>query len=69
MECSKDVIPFLGILIKRNNDKIWMDIYYKSTDTHICLLFSSNHPKHCQKNIPFTLTRRINAILENTEAK
>ena len=27
MECSKDAIPFLDILIKRNNDKFWMDIY------------------------------------------
>ena len=69
MEYCKDVIPFLDILIKRNNDKIWMDIYYKSTDTHRDLPFSSNHPKHCKKNIPFTLARRICTIVENTEAK
>ena len=29
MEYSKDAIPFLDILIKRNNNKIWMDIYYQ----------------------------------------
>ena len=29
MEYSKDAIPFLDILIKCNNYKIWMDIYYK----------------------------------------
>ena len=69
MEYSKDAIPFLDILIKRNNDKIWMDIYYKPTDTHRCLPFSSNHPKHCKKNIPFTLAHRICTIVENTEAK
>ena len=69
MEYSKDAIPFLDILIKRNNDKIWMDIYYKPTDTHRCFPFSSNHPKHCKKNIPFTLARRICTIVENTEAK
>ena len=34
MEYSKDAIPFQSLLIKRNNDKIWMDIYYKPTDTH-----------------------------------
>ena len=62
MEYSKDAIPFLDILIKRNNDKIWIDIYYKPTDT-------SNHPKHFKKNIPFTLARRICTIVENTEAK
>ena len=69
MEYSKDAIPFLDILIKRNNDKIWMDIYYKPTDTHRCLPFSSNHPKHCKNNIPFTLARRICTIVENNEAK
>ena len=69
MEFSKDAIPFLDTFIKRNNDKIWMDIYYKPTDTHRCLPFSSNHPKHCKNNIPFTLARRICTIVENTEAK
>ena len=69
MEYSKDAIHFLDILIKRNNDKIWMDIYYKPTDTNRCLPFSSNDPKHCKNNIPFTLARRICTIVENTEAK
>ena len=69
MEYSKDAIPFLDILIKRNNDNIWMDIYYKLTDTHRCLPFSSNHLNHCKKNILFTLARCICTIIENTEAK
>ena len=69
MEYSKDDIPFLVILIKCNKDKIWMDIYCKPTDAHRCLPFSSNHPKHCKKNIPFTLAHRICTIGENTEAK
>ena len=69
IEYSKDAIPFLDILIKRSNDKIWMDIYYRPTDTHRILPFSSNHPKYCKKNIPFTLARRIWTIVENTEAK
>ena len=46
-----------------------MDIYYKTTDAHRCLPFCSNHPKHCKKNIPFTLAHRICTIAENTEAK
>ena len=69
MEYSKDAIPFLDILIKHNNDKTWMDIYYKPADTHRCLPFSSNHPNHCKKNIPFTLARRICTIVENIVAK
>ena len=46
-----------------------MDIYYKPTNTHRCLPFSSNHPKHCKKNIPSILACRIFTIVENTEAK
>ena len=46
-----------------------MDIYCKPIDTHRCLLFSSNHPKHWKKYIPFTLARRICTIVENTEGK
>ena len=46
-----------------------MDIYYKPIDTHRRLPFSSNQPKHCKKNITFTLARCICTIVENTEAK
>ena len=46
-----------------------MDIYYKPSDTHRCLLFSSNYPKHCKKKMPFKLARRICTIVENAEAK
>ena len=69
MEYSKDAIPFLDILIKHKNDDIWMDIYYKPTDTHRGLPFSYNQANYCKKNMPFTLTRRICTIVENTEAK
>ena len=69
MEYSKDAIPFLDISIKPNNDKIWIDIYYKPTDTHRWFPFSSSNPKHCKKNITFTLVRRICTIVEKTEAK
>ena len=69
MEYSKNAIPSLDILIKRNNDKIWIVIYYKLTYTHRCLPFSSHHPNHCKKNIPVILTRHICTIVENTEAK
>ena len=69
MEYSKDAIFFLDLLIKRNNDKIWMDIYGKPTDTHRLLPFSSNHPKHCKKNIPFTLARRISTLLKTLKQR
>ena len=70
MEIHCEKLPFLDILINKTEDnKIWMNIYYKETDTRRCVPFNSCHPKHCLKNIPFTLARRICAIVECTEQK
>ena len=64
MDYSDKEIPFLDILIKRD-DNIWMDLYHKPTDTQRYVSFDSNHPSHCKRNIPFTLARRICTIVEN----
>ena len=69
MEYSKDQIPFLDILIKRNENSIWMDLYHKPTDTQRCLPFTSSHPNHCKRNIPFCLGQRICTIAENNAEK
>ena len=69
MEYSKDQIPFLDILIKRNENGIWVDLYHKPTDTQRCLPFTSSHPNHCKRNIPFCLARRICTIAENNAEK
>ena len=46
MEYIQDQIPFLDILIKRNENGIWMDLYHKPADTHrpkgVCLLHPVN---------------------------
>ena len=34
MEFSDKEIPFLDILIKRENSGIWMNLYHKPADTH-----------------------------------
>ena len=41
VETSDKEQPFLDIFIKSKDDKIWMNIYFKSTDTCWCLPFSS----------------------------
>ena len=69
METSAKELPFLDILIKRNNDIIWMDIYFKPTDTCQCLPFSPSYPNHYKKNVPFTLAQRICTIVENKQQK
>ena len=39
MECSKDQIPFLDILIMRNENGIWMDLSHKPTDIQKMSIF------------------------------
>ena len=60
---------FLDVLIKKNDGKILIDIYFQLADTRRCLLFSSSHPIHCKKNIPFTLARIIFTIVENKQKR
>ena len=65
MEYSKDQITFLDVLIKRNENGIWMDFHHKPTDTKRCLPFTPSYPNHCKQNISFCLARGICTIAEN----
>ena len=69
MIASKEIVPFLDVSIRKENNKIWMELYTKSTDTRRYLPYSSAHPKHCKINIPSCLARRICTIVENEQAK
>ena len=46
VETSDKELLVLYIFIKRNDNKIWMHIYFKPTDTPMCLPFSSIHLNH-----------------------
>ena len=46
-----------------------MDLYHKLTDTQRCLPYSTSHPKHCLKNLPFAMARQICTIVENNSQK
>ena len=65
IEYSIDQIPFLDILIKRNENGNWMELYHKPTDTQRCLPLTSSHPNHFKRNIPFCLAQRICTIAED----
>ena len=69
IEYSKDQIPCLDILIKRNKSSIWMDPYHQPTDIQSCLPFTSSRLNHCKRNIPFCLARMICTIGENNAKK
>ena len=67
MEYSRDQILFLDILIKRNENGIWMDLYHKSRDTQRCPFNTKNLKSHQMKTscnslqhlIPITLIFRV----------
>ena len=69
MTCSKKMVPFLDVLIRKEQSIIWTDLYVKPADTRRYLPFSSSHPKSCKVNIPFCLARQICKIVENVSAK
>ena len=63
MEHSKSCIPFLGVSVIKREESIITDIFYKCTDTHQYLHFSSSHPRHTKRAIPYNLARRICTIV------
>ena len=67
-EFSKSHISFHDVMVLLdNNNKISMDLFVKSSDTHQYLLHTSCHPSHIKKLIPFSLTLRICRICSTTE--
>ena len=48
---------------------MWMDLHHKPTDTQRCVPYSTSHPKHFLKNIPFVMVRFICTIVENNFLK
>ena len=56
-------------MINKEGKKVFMDIYSKPTDSKRYVSFESNHSKHCLKNIPFSLARRICMIAEKDSLK
>ena len=65
---SNNGIAFLDVWLQINdNGKVSSDIYAKPTDTFNYLPFTSSHPRHTIRNIPFVLARRIRGIVSNEE--
>ena len=69
MEFSFEKLPFLDILICKENTEIHTDIYYKGTDSHQYLDFFSCHPRHVKQNIPYALARRICTIVTKDDIR
>ena len=59
---NKGKLPFLDILIDRNNDKITTSVYRKPTHTGQYLHYTSNHPKSTKQAIVTSLQNRATMI-------
>ncbi|XP_062602273.1 uncharacterized protein LOC134263937, partial [Saccostrea cucullata] len=69
METDDLQMPFLDVLVTKDNTSLNTDIYYKPTDTHQYLHFGSSHPHHTKTAIPYNLARRICTIVSNTNIR
>ena len=58
-EISEPSVSFLDLCLTISDDRITIRIHYKPTDTHSYLDYSSSHPSHCKKAIPYSQFRRI----------
>ena len=51
-ETSCEELPFLDVMIRKDNTHLTTDIYYKPTDSFQYLPYTSSHPRHTKNNIP-----------------
>ena len=62
-ESSTTEVNFLDTCIHRTEDgKLTTDLYIKPTDSNNYLLYSSAHPPHCKRSIPYSQFLRIRRI-------
>ena len=69
MEQSTDNLPFLDILLYKEGNKLYTNIYYKGTNMHQYLDFISCWPKHTKFNTPYCLARRICMIVKKNGSR
>ena len=66
-EVSNEEHVFLDTKSRLVGNSIDVDLYTKPTDTHQYLLPSSCHPKHCSRNVPYSLALRTRRICSNPD--
>ena len=65
---SSTNVPFLDVNVSIANGLIETDLYSKPTDKHQHLLFSSCHPSHTKKAIPYSLALRLRRICSTDQS-
>ena len=64
---STDKLPFLDICLKPRDNRVSTSIYYKDTDSHSYLNFSSSHPSSCKSSIPYNQFLRLRKICSEND--
>ncbi|XP_072050367.1 uncharacterized protein [Amphiura filiformis] len=65
---SPSQVNFLDVAVKLSEGQIHTDLYSKPTDKHTYLLPTSCHPRHCTRNIPYSLALRLRRICSDESA-
>ena len=60
-------LPFLDINLHISEDRIHTSIFHKETDTHSYLHFSSFHPYHCKRVIPYSQFLRLRRLCSDDD--
>lgn len=58
-------LNFLSLSIYKENNITKFDVHYKQTDQHNYLEFSSCHPAHVKRAVPYNLARRLCQIIDD----
>ncbi len=66
-EISKTSVSFLDIFVSVNGNRLVTTVFYKLTDSHSYLLYSSSHPKHTKRLIPFSQFLRLRRLCSEDE--
>ncbi|XP_072025089.1 uncharacterized protein [Amphiura filiformis] len=65
---SPSQVNFLDVVVKLSEGQIHTDLYSKPTDKHTYLLPTSCHPRHCTRNIPYSLALLLRRICSDESA-
>ena len=66
-EVSSSSVNFLDLTLSITGNKISSDIFFKPTDSHNYLLYSSSHPPSCLNAIPYSQLLRAKRICSNND--
>ena len=68
-ETSCKELPFLDVMIRKDNTRLTTDIYDKPTDPFQYLPYTSSHPRHTKNNIPYNLAWRVCITVEDQDRR